>query len=53
MLDRGLRLVASGKDTPKSKTVDLTGNIATRDSDGLKSKRRKKLKARQFFESGQ
>ena len=52
MLDRGLRLVASGKDTPKSKTVDLTGNIATRDSDGLKSKRRKKLKARQFFETG-
>ena len=41
MLDRGLRLVASGKDTPKSKTVDLTGNIATRDSDRLKSKRRK------------
>ena len=49
MLDRGLRLVESGKDTPKSKTVDLTGNIATRDADGLKSKRRQKLKARQYF----
>ena len=42
----------SGKDTPKSKTVDLTGNIATRDADGLKSKPRRKLKARQYFEVG-
>jgi len=52
MLDRGLRLVESGKDTPKSKTVDLTGNIATRDADGLKAKPRQKLKARQYFEVG-
>lgn len=52
MLDRGLRLVAAGKDTPKSKTVDLTGTISTRDSDGLKSEAPDKLKARQYFETG-
>ncbi len=52
MLDRGLKLVESGKDTPKSKTVDLTGAISSRDRDGRKATPRRKLKARQFFETG-